>query len=203
MNKVWIACVILFLITGVCTLQVKSQPTLQRGCDLTESSSPSVRGLKLGMTTEQLIALFPGSAKRSDIKDALAKAKANPGDLVYLAFNPAADAEPGKFAEVDSVSAGLHNGRVTDFRVSYLGSTWTNIDEWVAKVSETFKLPASEWSVGPSETPNKVLKCSGIEIEAATLGGGSSIRVRNTEHIKAMRDNAAAEEEKKRRAFKP
>jgi hypothetical protein len=57
--------------------------------------------------------------------------------------------------------------------------------------------------VGPNETPNKVLTCNGIEIEAAIQGGGGSIKIRNTEQVKGGDQGRNPGEEKKRREFKP
>jgi hypothetical protein len=157
------------------------------------------------MSLEQLLALFPGSSKRKEMKDAIDRAKsANSGEVVYLSFLPATDASGDRFAGIDSVSAGIYKGRVMDFSVVYVGPTWRTIDEWVMKLSESFNLPGvQEWMVGPNENPNKVLKCGGIEIEAAIQGGGGSIQVRNTESLKGMQERDIGEEERRRRVFKP
>lgn len=186
-----------------------SQALSQSRCSLTETNSPSVRGLRLGMSTEQLLALFPGSTKKwakepKDMRETREKARAaNNSEPWYLGFDPANDAAKEQFDGVDSVSVALYKGRVMDLNVVYGGTTWRNIDEWVAKLSETFKLPGTQdWAVGPSENPNKVLKCDGIEIEAALQGGGSSIRIRSTEYLRAIQERTNGGENK-RREFKP
>lgn len=201
MNK-WI---IAFFMLVFVTISSGSQALSQSKCSLTKDNSPIVRGLRLGMSTEQLIALFPGSTKRKEMKDALERAKsATSNEPLYLSFDPATDAAKEQFAGVGSVSAALYTGRVIDFGVLYVGATLKTIDEWVAKLSETFKLPgAQDWVLGPSENPNKVLKCDGIEIEAAIQGGSASIRLRNTDVFKALEEFATAAEEKKRREIKP
>ena len=192
------------------TILGSSQALSQSRCNLTKDNSPSVRGLRLGMSTEQLLALFPGSAKRwakdpKKIREAREKAMAaDSSEPVYLSFDLATDAAKEQFAGVDSVSAGLYTGWVVDFSIVYVGGAWRTIDEWVATVSETFKLPgAQDWVAGPSEHPNKVLRCNGIEIEAGIQGGSASIRIRNTEWLKAMEERTTAAEEKKRRDVKP
>jgi hypothetical protein len=156
------------------------------------------------MSTQQLLALFPGSSKRREMKGAVDMANAATGnEAAYLVFDPATDGDAKQFGGVDSVSAGLNKGRVVDLSVQYGGATWSDIDQWVAKLSESLKLQgAGDWTVGPSEKPNKILRCEGIEIEAAIQGGGSSIRIRNTEYGKAVADRNAADE-KKRREIKP
>ena len=204
MTRIVIAFSAFALMTMHAYAQQPSQPAPQSQCGLTEATSPSVRGIRLGMSSENLVALFPGSTKRRELRDAVDRVKsAGGGETVRLSFDPATDASGDSFAGVSSVSAGLHNGRVTDFTIGYVGPTWRNVDEWIAKLSESLTLPgARKWVVGPSETPNKVLTCNGIEIEAAIQGGGSSIRVRNTEQVKGgERGNPG--EEKKRREFKP
>jgi hypothetical protein len=171
----------------------------------TNCRPPELRGIGLGMTTEQVLALFPRGHKRREIQDAVEKSKsATGGQITYLEFAPATDGAGDGFAGIDSVMIGLNKGRVVDFAFQYVGQTWRSIDEWVTKLSETLKLPGSrEWMVGPDEAPNKTLKCKGNEILAAIQGGGASIRVRDIDAIKETEDHANAKEERKRREFKP
>jgi len=185
--------------------QAAIQPSYQARCNLTEANAPTIRGLRLGMSASEVLALFPRVTKNKEMKEAIDKAKSTSGsETIYLAFDPAADAVKGQFAGVQSVSAGFYKARLVDFSIQYGGPTWRNIDEWVGKLSETLNLPASQaWMAGPSETPNKVLKCDGIEIEAATQGGGAWIAVRNTAYLKGMEEQTNSAEEKKRREFKP
>lgn len=196
---------IAFFTLAFMTITAYSQAPNQSGCSLTEATSPKVRGLRLGMTTQELLALFPGSTNRKDIKDALEKSRAPSTDeAVYLTFDPATDSGKSEFADVGSVSAGLHNGKVMDLAVLYISPPWRTIDEWVAKVSAAFQLPSAQsWKAGSNETPNKVLKCNGIEIEAAIQGGGGSLRLRNTEFFGGIEERAKAADEKRRRDFKP
>lgn len=184
--------------------RVTGEPPAQ-GCGLTEANAPAVRGIRLGMTVDQLVGLFPGSAKRREVREALERAKASTGnEPVTLAFDPAADAGGERFGGVDSVSASVYKGRVIAFDIVYVGTTWRTIDEWVDKVAQSYGLPAAaRWQPGPNENPNRVLGCSGIEIEAAIQGGGSSISIRNKEMLRSMAERLNATDENKRRAFKP
>jgi hypothetical protein len=77
------------------------------------------------MSTEQLLALFPGSAKRRDFRDVLEHVKAaGSEETAHLSFDAAADTSGDGFAGVDSVAVGLNKGRVTEFTVTYVGPTW-------------------------------------------------------------------------------
>ena len=202
MKKLVLVC-LTFAFVASSVNQLDAYPAQAR-CELTEANAPNVRGLRLGMTTQQVADLFPASTKRRELKDAIEKAKSERGnEVVYLAFDPARDGGGEKFAGVESVLAGVQKGRVADFAISYYGTAWRNIDEWVAKLSEAFKLPsAREWVEGPSENPNKVLRCSGIEIEAANQGGGCSVRIR-MESVKGASGHTGSSDENKRREFKP
>jgi len=181
-------------------IQVTGRAFAQSRCSLTEATAPGVRGLKLGMSVEQVTALFPGSTKRKETREALAKAKAG-SEVVYVTLEPS-DGGKDQNADVASFSAGFHKGRVIRVSVQYLAPDWRNVDEWIAKLSETLGLPGvNNWQPGPSENPNKVLRCSGIEIEASVEGGGGSITIRSTENSNDGQDRAR--EEKKKRDFKP
>ena len=203
MNRIAIALLTLAAMIPLTYAQQASQPISQPQCGLTEATSPAIRGVRLGMSTEQLLGLFP--ARRRDLPDTIDRIKsAGSGESVRLSFDTVADARGDNFAGVSSVSAGLANNRVTEFTISYAGATWRNIDEWIGKLAESLKLPAARhWVVGPSETPNKVLRCNGIEIEAMIQGGGGSITVRNAEYAKGGEERRNPLEERKRREFKP
>lgn len=185
--------------------QMMIHQAAQSDCALSAANSPTVRGIRLGMTLQQVLALFPGSSKRQEIRSALDRAKAAAGnEAVYLLFYPATDGGGERLAGVDSILVGVYKDQVVDFSVSYVGPTWNTVDDWIEKLAETLGLPRSRaWAAGPSENPNKILKCKGVEIEAAVQGGGGSIRVRNTETNTGTTDRRDVGEEKKRREFKP
>jgi len=184
-------------------LVVSNQVVAQVRCSLTEADAPAIRGIRLGMNTEQLLALFPASTKRREIKDALANAKAPEGEIVYFAFEPG-DADKNLFDGVASILAGTGKGRVVEFTIQYIGPSWSGVDEWVGKLSETLKLPGvASWRHGPNETPNKVLRCNGIEIEATIEGGGGTIILRNVGYLEAAKERMRSAEEKRKRDYKP
>lgn len=194
-----------FFALAFVTISAYTQASSQSRCNLTEANSPSVRGLRIGMSMQQLLALFPNASRRKEVREALDNAKApTVREPVYLAFYPATDAEKQQFTGVDSVSAVLYKGRVVDLSVLYVGATWDTIDQWVAKLSEAFKLPrAQDWVAGPDEDPNKVLRCAGIEIEAAIQGGSASIRIWKPEYLKEIEERTNAGAEKKRQEIRP
>ena len=201
--------VVVFFSLAVLTASVFSQTSNVKPagarCSLTEAASPAARGIRLGLTAEQLLGLFPGAAKRREMKGPLDRLKAGAGnEAVYVVFDAATDGDAQHFAGVESVSAGVYKGRVVDFSVQYGGATWRSIDEWVTKLSESFSLPGpKDWKDGSDEAPNKMLNCDRVLIEAAIQGGGASLRIRNADYVKEIQDRGAALEDKKRREVKP
>lgn len=204
MNKIALAFALIFVAASAASQTSNNKPAQTR-CTLTEATAPSVRGLRLGMSVEQLLALFPGVTKKKEMKDAIEQAKSATGaEAAYLGFDPAVDGDARQFAGVDSVSAGIYKARVVDLSLQYGGATWNNIDQWIARLSETFKLPrAREWVAGPNEAPNKVLRCDGVLIEAAIQGGSASMSIRNSVYIAQAEERAKAAEEKRRQEIKP
>jgi hypothetical protein len=205
MNKFAVTFFTLALLTLSATSQASNPYPAQTRCNLTEASAPAVRGLKLGMSTQQVLTMFPGITKNREMKDSIDRAKsATGGEAVYLGFNPVTDGEAPQFAAIESVGLAVYKGHVVDISVQYGGATWRTIDEWIAKLSESFNLPnARDWVVGPNEAPNKVLRCEGVQIEAAIQGGSASIRIMNPTYLRDSEDRAKAAEDKKRQDVKP
>ena len=204
MNKLNVTIVAITLVTISAVSQADNNSPQAR-CTLTESTAPSIRGLRMGMSAQELLAVFPNITKKKELKDTIDQAKsATTSEPVYLGFDPAIDGDARQFTGVDSVSAGLYKARVVDISVQYSGGTWQTVDEWIAKLSETFKLPgARDWVVGQNEAPNKTLTCEGVTIEAAIQGGSASLRIRNSAYLREADERSKAAEERRRKEIKP
>src|SRR5437870_12363709 len=80
-------------------------PANQSKCNLTEANGPNIRGLRLGMSTSEVLALFPGVTKKKEMKEAIDKAKSTScSETVYFAVDPGADAVKGQFGGLQSGS---------------------------------------------------------------------------------------------------
>jgi hypothetical protein len=191
--------------------QTADQPLSQQKCTLTLAKSPAIRGLKLGMSTEQLLALFPESSQRPDIKQEIDNAQSFPNyGVARLSFKPSEYPASFKdrFTGVDSIYVRLLDGQVAEFQVIYAGQTsrprgpsWPNVDAFIAKLSEAFALPATrDWLYNGD---SKALKCSGFEIHASISSGGGTILLVNTLYENSVRQRAMADEERRRLEFKP
>jgi hypothetical protein len=173
-------------------------------CHLTVKDAPAIRGIRLGMTTEELLEFFPGSHERPEIRAALEKAKSPTGyDVSYLGFYIPNYQDLDRFRGVESVSVTTYKDRVVDLRVTYIGPAsngpnWRSTQEWIAKLSEAFGLPpAPGWENG------NTLKCDGMEITAGVYNGRGEIRLRAPAYQKEVRDRVESDADGKRREFKP
>lgn len=205
MNKPAISITALAILMLSVSSQVSNPASAQTRCTLTEGTAPTVRGLQLGMSAQQFLALFPGISKKKEMKDVIERAKsASSDETTTLGIDPIADGDARQFAGLEGVGAAFYKGRVVDLSLQYGGATWRTVDEWIAKLSESFKLPsAPDWVAGPDEAPNKVVRCDGIMIEAAIQGGSASIRLQNTNYLRESEERARAMEERKRQQVKP
>jgi hypothetical protein len=201
---------VVFLSAAV-SAQTADQPSSQPECTLTLATSPAIRGLKLGMSTEQLLALFPGSNQNVVIKGAIDNAQGYPNyGIARVSFTqpeyPAVFKD--RFAGVDSIQVVLFDGQASNIRVSYAGlfsrprgPYWPNVEAFIAKLTEAFILPDVRAWVSTS-LKSKALKCSGFEIHASSENS-AEVSLFNIQYEKTAQQRATADEEKRRREFKP
>jgi len=161
------------------------------------------------MSAELVFALFPESSERPENKDAILSAEQPPNyGTARLYFRLSTYPSPAKerFAAIDSVSIVLFDGRVTEIHVEYTGPpkgpNWKNVDDFIAKLSEAFGLPAAKYWFETSQY-SKDLKCGGFEIGASNINRQGHIWLRNNTYADTVRQRAAADEENRRRDFKP
>ena len=186
-----------------------SQTSNQSTCNLTITQSPAVRGIRLGMSAEEVFALFPGGAESPENKNAMLSAQVPPNyGVASLYFYLWAYPPPSKerFSGIDSISITLFDGRATKISVAYTGypkgPSWFNVDDFITKLSEAFALPgAKDWL--QSDQFSKTLKCSGFEIRASNQNRNGSMSLSNNSYTETVRQRAAADEERRRREFKP
>ncbi|MBC7911191.1 MAG: hypothetical protein H7Y30_11855, partial [Pyrinomonadaceae bacterium] len=110
-------------------------------CTLSVAQAPEIGGLKLGMTPEQALALFPGSSEDAEVRAQLAKPTSPLGVSSFM-LSPDRYASKAKFAGIKQITLTLLDGRVTTLSAAYNGPEWKHVDEFIAKFSEGRNLPA-------------------------------------------------------------
>jgi hypothetical protein len=179
-------------------------------CTLKLSQAPAVRGVKLGMTVDELLPLFPVNSDSAGIKDTLARAEGYP-QLGGIGFgiNPSNWENKERFAGITDYYFYVFDRRVVSFTVRYHrfpdGARWKNPDDLIQRFSDAFHLPGpKDWVPDRSTSPitTEKLKCDGFEV---TVSGGDqgSIGFYTNSWEGIRKERVAAFEEQKRREFKP
>jgi hypothetical protein len=197
--------VLLALVTCVSFVAVSQTPvgpSANPKCGLTRAQSPEVRGVRLGMTAEQLLALFADDPNHQRINEAIKNSKLA-DRYGFARFDLRADTEgrDSKFQGVNYITVEMLDERVTSFYVSYAGPEWNTAEPFVAKLSEAFHLPPSpQWE--PRNQYGRFVKCAGFEVEAY-VGSENTVRVHDPSARGVVADRRQAAKEKERQAFKP
>jgi hypothetical protein len=167
----------------------KLQEVAKTICTLNASQAPEIRGLRLGMSVKEVLAVFPGSAEDLEISSELSKPPSQFGEI-RLIIKPEKYGSKENFVGIRNIAIGFLDGRVSDVNVGYNGPAWKHVDEFVTKFSEGKTLPPiDDWEgqVG-MDTQLKRLKCSGFEINVFAAGKDGKLN-----SVK-MRDVAAEKE---------
>jgi hypothetical protein len=179
-------------------------------CTLKPASAPAVRGLKLGMKIDDVLATFPGRAEKEDLVFLLPKSAAYPNfGLIYFQVWDRQHLSQSRFAGINSLGFTFLDGNLVRYDVQYASlpyaPPWRNVDDFIAKVSDAFHLPPVDaWTVYQGLASEKALKCDGFRVRASNLNLEGRISVETTEDAnKIKRDRLAAFEDKTRSDFKP
>lgn len=192
---------IFIAVLGTLTL-VQAQQTPPVGkCSLTVAQAPRIRDVHLGMSSEEVLKMFPGSSDEPYIRNQLLSADQRFG-IVGFSIPTTLLPRP-KFAGVSSLSVTFLDNRLSEYAFSYAGIEWKSVDDFISKFSEAFNLPRPE-SWERSNLPSvKKLYCQGFEMWASAGAGGSSVRIRMPEVQQIFSDRQEAQKEKARKEFKP
>ncbi len=164
-------------------------------CSLTLAGAPDIRGLKIGMTPEQVLALFPGSNEDAEVRSNLSR-PSGPFGTSSFAITPDKYESKEKFAGINQITLRLLDGRVSSFYIGYNGPEWSHVDKFVAKFVEGANLPAADaWEayVG-MDTQLKTLKCTDFEIRIFAGGQGGNLNyvdMRDLEADKKLKERSA------------
>jgi hypothetical protein len=158
-------------------------------------AAPAISGLKLGMTTEQVLALFPGSKNDKEVSSSLSKPATKFGESSFE-IRPGKYSTKSKFDRISQIVFTLLDGRVSTLYVGYDGPVWEHVDEFVTTFSEEKSLPTSDsWEAYVGlDAQLKTLKCKDFEI--SLFAGGQNVEINYVQ----MSDLTAQQKLKERRA---
>jgi hypothetical protein len=164
-------------------------------CSLVMDQAPVINGLRLGMTSEQVLTLFPGSKEDAEIRSSLS-GSSKPFGMSSFLIRPDRYGSKEKFTGISEITVGLLDDRVSNLHVGYNGPEWPNVDKFVTKFTEGTSLPAVDtWEayVG-MDTQLKTLKCQDFEIRVFVGGQGGNLNyvlMRDLVADKTLKDRKA------------
>ena len=151
------------------------------------------------MTTDEVLALFPGSREDTEVRPFLSRPPSEFGESELL-IRPAKYESKEKFAGVSQITFTLLDGRVSNFTVGYNGPEYSHVDRFVARFVEGTTLPAADqWEayVG-MDNSLKILKCTDFEVRVFIGGQGGNLNyvlmkdLEAEKKLKERRDKARA-----------
>ena len=152
-----------------------SIPQESGACTLKLSEAPVLKGLKLGMTPEEILALFPGSKDDAELRSALARPPGRFGNSTFM-ITPSKYGSAGDYKEISRITFSVLDGRVSNFTVAYNGPEWPHVDKFIEKFGSGKTLPpADRWEpFSGMDTQMKTLTCNGFAIRIFAGGEGGS-----------------------------
>ena len=166
---------LLFLLILACSLgNAFGQAADTAMCRLTPAQFPAVRGLRLGMTPDEVLSVLPTVLN----KDELFKQAHSPDhwNVAHSNYAPNQNGDPPQFAGVGAVNMVFYRGKLVEFGINYTepnyntgdGVAWQGIADFIARIAEALQVPGFQaWTRGNGGA--LALKCEGFELQAPNL----------------------------------
>lgn len=170
-------------------VQVTEQPKI-KPCELTLKDAPVIKGLKLGMTRDEVQKAF--GVEQTDKRSPFYYfgAKILPNGVAHYRFYNFTLKELDGFQDISVLELDFFYSEVHSLTVEYSkeSANFTN-EQFRLKISESFNLPVDGWS-------NSSLKCAEFEVEVSS---GNILILTNLLTSEKIKES----EKKKRETFKP
>lgn len=158
---------LIIFVTIICAAASLAQTN--KGCALTPgqlSNVPELKGLRPGMTVEEVKAVVPSLEMGERDEFGLSKTSFSPD------FNPKIN--KAAFQGVRTVSLDFLDGRVSSIWIGYNESSrWKTTDEVVKAITQALKLPSAWEAKGRGQQ----LVCGELEIAVTMVAGSPTLRI--------------------------
>jgi len=147
-----------------------AQSEQKKDCSLTKAEAPVMGALKLGMTQEEVLAVFPGIKNDPELRPQLSRPPSRLGVSNFVI--QAAKLDPKEFAAFSHFTFNLLDGRVSSMNIGYNGPVYSKVDEFVTRFVEGTNLPpADQWQPYTGmDNQLKVLTCKDFEVRVFAGG---------------------------------
>lgn len=155
---------------------VSSSAQEKATCTLNMSQAPVLYGMKLGMTPDEVLDLFPGSKDDTEVSSALSRPPSQFGVASFV-IRPGKFESKDKFAGINQITFALLDGRVSNVNVGFNGPHYSHVDQFIERFVGISNLPpADQWEpyVG-LDHQMKTLTCADFSIRVFAGGEGGNL----------------------------
>jgi hypothetical protein len=206
MNRLFFA-TLLFVIASSPGFSQPNNHPLKPSASPSEVRQPVIRGVRLGMTADELLAVVHDA---NDIKAGVEKSKGFPSfGYIRVSLQPADDTARERLKGTAEFAVNFFDGHIYSIQVRYPpypeGVYWNDVDVLVAKVAEAINLPdVRSWVAETTDGNTKLFTGNGFVVRVSIRDGGSiEIRDLGVDLQGLLRQRTIAYQEEKRKAFKP
>jgi hypothetical protein len=186
----------------------KPEPPAQNTkCNLTLAQAPVIRGLRLGMTSDELFTIFPTTENEESNRARQLKNAELPPNYGYTSFqfNPSRYATKDRFTGIRNLDVGLYDRKIVYIRADYSNtSQFDSNGQFIEILSKHFGLPEfKDWAGYRASVYNPSLICDGFTFRVIGDSGSFSIELTDSTYKKIAEDRRQADRVKQRGGFKP
>jgi hypothetical protein len=182
-------------------------PPQKPNCKMTLAQAPVIRGLRLGMTSDELFAIFPANEREEFDRAQKLKSAELPPNYGHTYF----DISPSRYPTKDRfMGIGRFRFDLFDKKVVYIGADYTNTPQFDSTgqlmeiITRQFGLPEFKDRTGSNEYwKGTSLSCEGFRFQVSGLSGAFFIGLTDPTYKKTMEDRGQADRAKNREGFKP
>jgi hypothetical protein len=182
---------------------VPPPPPQNPKCKLALAQAPVIRGLRLGMTSDELFAIFPANEREEfDRAQKLKSAELPPSyGYTYFQFSPSNYATKDRFIGIGTLTFELFDRKVVAIGANYSNTPQFDSPEQLMEIiTRQFGLP--EFKDWPVFTGSTSLSCDGFTFRVTGYSDSFSIGVTDSAYRKIVEDRKQADRAKKREGFK-
>lgn len=185
----------------------KPEPPPQNSkCKLTLAQSPVIRGLRLGMTSDELFTIFPAN-EREEFNRAqqLKSAELHPNyGYTSFQFSLSNYATKDRFTGIGNLNIGLFDKKVVSIGANYWNAPqFDRMGQLMGIITKQFGLPEfKDWPNYHENLSNPSLSCDGFTFQVHGSSSSFQIELTDPTYKKIAGDRRQADLAKKREGFK-
>lgn len=174
-------------------------------CSLTVAQAPAIRGLRLGMSVDDVLAAFPGSKYDENLQRQLKEAETERalGQASLSLFPVNYPEAKEKFAGISNLSFIAFDRKIVEIKATYFlpqPADWS-VQMLTAKFIETFGLPSlGAWT---TQSSGSNLRCAEFEVQVWNNYWSVDFRLGAPFYREQIGQRQRALYERKRQEFKP